>query len=186
MATLSGGDWVDKFPDSKDVADLTKPFRDNVTNFLAALDKAGATVHIASTLRPAEAAYLMSYSFRIAKTGLDPSAVPAMNGVDIDWVHRDAKGNPDLNASKNAANDMVSGFHIVYAPALKSRHTEGNAIDMNISWAGDLTISTADGKSCTITSVPRTGSNVELGGVGAGYGVCKLATDPPHWSSDGH
>jgi len=51
---------------------------------------------------------------------------------------------------------------------------------------GDLTIDKADGKSTTIKSNPRTGDNADLQTVGAAYGVNKLASDPPHWSSDGH
>jgi len=34
---------------------------------------------------------------------------------------------------------------------------------------------------------PRTGAgNTALHGVGAGYGVHKIVSDPPHWSDDGH
>ena len=33
---------------------------------------------------------------------------------------------------------------------------------------------------------PRSGANKQLQAVGAGYGVIKLKSDPPHWSSDGH
>lgn len=186
MATLSGKDWVDKFPESTSVDDLKETFRTSAKSFLAALQKAGATVDIASTYRPPERAYLMHYSYKIAKAGLDPSKVPAMDGVDIDWVYKDAKGKMDLAASRNAAQAMVSAYGIVFQPVLQSRHTEGKAIDMDISWSGDLTIDQFGGKGTTITSAPRTGGNADLQSVGAGYGVHKLATDPPHWSSDGH
>ena len=186
MATLSGADWCSKFPNSTSVEDLKEPFRTAAKNFLAALNKAGATVTISATYRPPERAYLMHYSFLIGKNGLDPSTVPAMTGVDINWVHTDAKGNKDIKASRQAANDMVAGYDIVYTPVLTSRHTEGKAIDMDISWGADLTIDGSDGKSTTIKSQPRTGANTDLQSVGAGYGVHKLATDPPHWSSDGH
>ncbi|HEX4810477.1 MAG TPA: hypothetical protein VH325_16180 [Bryobacteraceae bacterium] len=186
MPTLSGSSWVNQFPNSSSPDDLTEPFRANAKNFLAALNTAGASVSISSTLRPAKRAFLMHYSYKIAKSGLDPSAAPAMAGVDINWVHTGANGKPDITASRKAANDMVSGYGIVYAPALTSRHTEGKAIDMDISWSGELTIAKADGKSVTIKSSPRTGANTDLQTVGASYGVHKLATDPPHWSSDGH
>lgn len=186
MATLSGADWVDQFPNSSSVDDLKEPFRTSVKNFLAALNKAGATVSVAATYRPPERAYLMHCSFLIGRNGLDPSTVAAMSGVNIDWIHRDANGNMDPLASRQAANQMVAGYGIVYLPALTSRHTEGQAIDMDISWSGVLTIGQADGTTAAISSNPRTGANTSLQAVGAGYGVHKLATDPPHWSSDGH
>jgi hypothetical protein len=168
------------------VEDLVEPFRTSVKSYLAALKAAGATVSISATLRPPERAFLMHYSYLVAKAGMDPSTVPAKTGVDINWVWTDANGKPDVLASRKAANDMVAGYGIVYAPALTSRHSEGKAIDMDISWAGDLTIAKADKTSVTIKSNPKTGANADLQAVGATYGVIKLATDPPHWSSDGH
>ena len=186
MATLSGSDWVDKFPNSANVDDLAQPFRGNVKNFLAALQAGGATISISATLRPSERAYLMHYSYRIAKAGLDPSTVPAEAGVDINWVWTDPKGRVDVPASRKAANDMVVGYGIVYAPALTSRHSEGKAIDMGIWWSGDLVIANANKTSFTIKSNPKTGANTDLQAVGATYGVLKPVTDPPHWSSDGH
>jgi D-alanyl-D-alanine dipeptidase len=186
MATLSGRSWVSQFPNSASVDDLVEPFRANVKNFLAALQAAGATVSISATLRPPERAYLMHFSYKIAKGGLDPSSVPAKAGVGINWVWTDAKGKPDVAASRKAANEMVAAYGIVYAPALTSRHSEGKAIDVDISWTGALTIVKADKSSVTIKSDPKTGGNSDLQAVGAGYGVIKLATDPPHWSSDGH
>lgn len=60
-------------------------------------------------------------------------------------------------------------------------------MDMTIGWPGDLTINGADGTPVTITSTPRSGAgNTSLHSVGAGYHVNKLASDPPHWSDDGH
>jgi len=186
MATLSDASWCDQFPGSSSVDDLVDPFKTNVNNFLAALNKAKASVSIQATYRPPERAFLMHYSYLVSNGTVAPSAVPKMNGVDIDWVHKDAKGNVDLEASKKAASDMVAKYEIAYAPALASRHTEKKAIDMDISWGGDLTIDKVDKTSTTIKSNPRTGDNTDLQAVGKGYGVIKLATDPPHWSSDGH
>ena len=56
---------------------------------------------------------------------------------------------------------------------------------MTISWSGSLSIRQQDGSSRRIDSQPRNGSNRELVAVGAGYGVFKLASHPPHWSDDG-
>src|SRR5579863_2478623 len=117
---LSGASWVQKFPNSTSVDDLADPFKGNVRKFLAALQKADAMVSINATLRPKERAYLMHWSFKIAQ-GTDPETVPAMTGVDIEWVHRDAKGNKNLAASKTAAAMMVSGYDIAFEPALTSR-----------------------------------------------------------------
>lgn len=183
---LSGSDWISKFPNSTSVDDLVEPFRTNVRNFLAALQAAGATVSIGSTLRPPQRAHLMHYSFMISASGIDPAAVPVCAGVAIEWVHLDSQSKPDPAASRNAAREMVLGYEIVYAPALLSQHTRGLAIDMDISWKQTLRIQDATGNVQTITSLPRSGLNAQLQAVGKGYGVIKLATDPPHWSVDGH
>lgn len=182
---VSGADWVKQFPTSISVDDLASPFKENVSAFLTALQDAGATVKISATYRPPERAYLMHYAYRIAREGLDPRNVPARNGVDIDWVHRDADGKVDLAASRNAAEDMVNAYDIVYRPALYSQHTQRLAIDMTIGWTDTLVIRNKQGKSVRVTGSPRTGQNAKLVEVGRTYGVRKLVSDPPHWSSDG-
>lgn len=182
---LSGKDWVSKFPTSKSVADLEPTFGANVSRFLAALAAAGASVSINATYRPRERAYLMHYAFRIARQGLSPLDVPALAGVEIEWAHKSANGKLDLTASRNAAEEMVDAYGIAYKPALRSQHTQRLAIDMSISWQGDLKIADAKGKVVTIGS-PRTGQNSTLVNVGATYKVIKLISDPPHWSVDGH
>jgi hypothetical protein len=183
---LSGPQWVSQFPTSNSTATLVEPFRGNVNRFIAALTGAGAQVSISATLRPAERAYLMHYSYRIANQGLDPQGVPAKPGVSIDWVHRNPNGTVNLAASRLAAQQMVQGYGIAYAPVLVSRHEEGKAIDMTISWSGNLTITNGSGTPVNITTSPRSGTNPALHAVGASYGVVKLVTDPPHWSTDGH
>jgi D-alanyl-D-alanine dipeptidase len=182
---LSGASWVNQFPTSKDVDDLASPFKENVKEFIAALKAAGATVEISATYRPKERAFLMHYAFAIARKGLNPTAVPKLAGVDIDWVHRKANGAIDQAASKDAAEDMVDAYGIVYEPALNSNHTARLAIDMTITWDGTLTVKNANDKDVKITGTPRTGQNSTLIKVGATYGVLKLKSDPPHWSEDG-
>jgi D-alanyl-D-alanine dipeptidase len=182
---LSGAQWVKQFPTSVSVDDLVSPFRENTKAFLDALQNAGAAVRISATYRPPERAFLMHYAYRIAREGLDPRQVPVRNGIDIDWVHRKANGQVDLVASKNAAEDMVSAYGIVYRPALQSNHTTGNAIDMTISWSGTLSIRDKQGRTVTISGTPRSGQNAQLHTVGKTYGVLKLVSDPPHWSSNG-
>ena len=178
--TLSGSSWVSRFPTGTTTQSLTPSFATAVNQFIASLRQGGATVSISATLRPPERAYLMHYCYKIARSGLAPATVPAMTGVDINWVHRDAKGNVDLTASRAAAAQMVSGYGIVYAPALVSRHSQGRAIDMNIT--NYLTKKFVDAKKVTVSVTSAAG----LHALGATFGVIKLASDPPHWSDDGH
>jgi hypothetical protein len=120
----------------------------------------------------------MHWSFCIAREAADPATVGPMDGVDIQWVHPNAKAAAEL---------MVRAYGVVFRPVLNTRHTSGLAVDMDITWPGDLTIARADGQSVTIASLPRTGAgNTDLHKVGASYGVIKLLTDAPHWSVDGH
>ncbi len=183
---LSGSSWVSKFPTSTDVEDLIPPFRDNVKLFLAALKTAGASVSISATYRPPERAFLMAYSFSVAREGLSPAKVPHNPDIDIDWVHRYANGRINYTASRQAAEDMVQGYDIAFKPALSSQHTRRLAIDITINWSGTLSILDAHGKSVAIKSNPQSGSNADLIAVGATYQVIKLVSDPPHWSVDGH
>ncbi len=101
---LSGIQWVSRFPTSSSLDDLSEPFRGNASRFVAALRVASAFVSIADTRRPAERAYLMHFSFAIAREGQDPAGVPAKQGVDIEWQHTGSAGNPDLAASQSAAD----------------------------------------------------------------------------------
>jgi hypothetical protein len=177
---LSGPQWVARFPGSRSIFDTKDPFVGKLTRFHQALRDAGADISISATFRPPERAYLMHFSFRIAREGLDPRTVPPMPGVDIQWFH----GN--TAASRNAAAQMVAGFGIAFKPVLVSRHTQGLAIDMTITWAGTLSIKDASGNIRKI-GAPRNGrDNAALHQVGSTYGVIKLVSDPPHWSNDGH
>ena len=85
-----------------------------------------------------------------------------------------------------ASGAMTDRYNLVHRPARHSRHNEGNAIDMIISWDGVLNVIQKDGNVATIESLPRNNSNRELHAIGATYGVIKLVSDPPNWSSDGH
>src|SRR6266705_2047408 len=113
---------------------------------------AGATVTVSSTRRPAERAYLMHFCWRIFKQTINPQNVGADPGVDIECVHRKADDSIDLPASRAAAKAMVEGYGIAFAPALKSRHTQGFAVDMTIKWSGSLAVANRDGTTTTITS----------------------------------
>jgi hypothetical protein len=182
---LSGRAWVSRFPGSTSVSDLEPGFCRKIERFIAALREAGASVEINSTYRPPERAYLMHWAWKIGAADYDAQTVPAKSGVDIEWWHGNAE------ASKTAAREMMSAFGIErlrVAPALASRHTERKAIDMDISWSGELSIKNADGSTRRIASTPRDGANAELIEVGATYGAIHFSPpekDKPHWSTDG-
>lgn len=188
MPMLSGPGWVQQFPTSVDPDDCVEPFRTNLKDFLAALAAASAVVHISATYRPPERAALMHYAWKIANNILAPQDVPLIAGVDIDWVHRDDTGDPDIPKSRSMASQMVHAYDIVRQPALVSRHTQRNAVDMDIRWNGPLAIRPRGGAPVAITSGPRDGMNADLHAIGSSYGVKKaaFANDPPHWSNDGH
>jgi hypothetical protein len=180
---LSGAAWWQanqaNFPNSSSVATLDPAFRPKVEAFLAALNAASAHVTVSATRRNKARAYLMHFSWDIAKGLAAPSAVPAEPGVTIKWDH----GN--LAQSKAAAQEMVDLFGIAFRPSLTSLHIVGQAIDMTISWSGTLQIKNKSGATVSVGS-PHDGMNPILHQVGQSYGVIKLLSDPPHWSSTGH
>ena len=183
-ANMSGATWWQanqaKFPNSNDIAELDPGFRTKVESFLAALAAANATVRVAATRRNASRAALMHWSFKLSKGKAKAKDIPAIANCDINWVHSDEKD------SQKAAKEMVDLFQIVFQPSLSSLHIRGLAVDMNISWTGTLSI--VDGKGVTreITTPLSGASNTDLHKVGATYGVIKLLSDKPHWSSTGH
>jgi hypothetical protein len=183
--SLSGATWADQFPKSTSLDDLEPAFRDKVKAFQEALSAAGAGTKVNDTRRPKERAYLMHWSWTIAKQNFDASQVPAMSGININWNH----GSQEK--SRQAAEEMVNAYRIQnlkVAPALNSRHIEGKAVDMEVSWTGDLSIKKADGSTQTITSEPRNHTNADLIEVAKTYGVIHFPNvnkDEVHWSTDG-
>jgi len=180
---LSGSGWCLSFPGSESIGDLSDPFKSNFIEFYTAMAIAGASLNISSTYRPKERAYLMRYSYEIKHGLCLPKKVPEMSGVAIEWDH----GN-DIK-SIAAAADMTKGFNIdglATTPSDKSLHISGLAVDLQITWKGDLSIMKKDGSIEKITSLPRDRMNKDLHKVGAGYGVLKFHDgykDKPHWSS---
>lgn len=188
----SGASWCRDFPGSTLFdSNMAEPFSSNAQAFIAALRAAGAVVSVASTYRPPERAFLMHWSWKIVNANADPQAIPARQGVNIRWDHRDDTGVYSSEKSIAAAKAMVNGYAIhrlKVAPALSSRHTEGNAVDMTIHWSDNLVIKRKDATEVTIATEPRTGMNTTLHEVGATYGVTKYHggdKDKPHWSNDG-
>lgn len=183
MVEFSGAQWCARFPTSKALTDLVEPFRTSATHWIAGLEAAGAEVEISATYRPEERAYLMHWCCQIAgyrdKAGVfhqvAPADVPPMVGVDIDWTH-----GGDLGAARAAAVAMREAYGIVYPAALDSRHIEGNAVDMTITWRETIIVKDASGLEHACWE------QAQLYPIGATYGAHKLLSDPPHWSSDGH
>jgi hypothetical protein len=182
----SGAFWCARYPGSTSIGELMPNFQTCVRAFVNALLAARAAVEITSTYRPPERAYLMHYAYQIARLGMDPRLVPPMRGIGISWLHRAADGSPDIAASRQAAQDMVTGYGMVFIAQLASRHTERRAIDMTITWHGELQMTDAQGVGNRIDTNPRDGTNSRLHTVAKTYGVMKLLGDPVHWSDDCH
>lgn len=174
---LSGRVWVAMFPTSKSLETLSPPFRENIKAFISALKTAGATVNVSATLRPPQRAYLMHFSFLIARSRQDPRNVPLMNDVNIEWFH----GN--MADSIKAAKEMVTAYGIATnttPPALMSNHISGNAVDMTISEFVGKKIEKRNGSLVTVNVFN------DLRTIGASYNVFnKIADDLPHWSTTG-
>lgn len=182
---LSGKGWVSKFPTSISVEDLDSAFTDKIKKFISSLEDAGAKVTINATKRPQERAYLMHWSWKIVKENHDARKIPPYKGVNINWWH------DNQSKSKVKAQEMVNSYginNLKVAPSLQSYHIKGKAIDMTISWVGDMNIKKKDGSKVTITTLPRDGTNSKLIEVGATYGVIHFKNaqkDKPHWSTNG-
>lgn len=185
---LSGLVWVSRFPGFRTTDHLSPEFQVAADAFIAALRAGGASVAIANTFRPKERAYMMHWAHKIFRNGFNPANVPPMAGVHINWVH------PTMAQSVHAAEVMVTGFEIGHlgadtAPALNTLHATGEAIDMSITWAGQISVAKQDGSVVVVNTLPRTGMNLQLKEIGLTYGVKKYVggnADKPHWSTTGH
>ena len=183
---LSGSAWWDanqaRYPNSRSIDTLEPGFRTKVADFIATLREGGATIRIASTLRNPVRAHLMHYSWKVGHGMIAPDRVPKKAGLDIEWDHGDE------DASKEGAMEMVRKFNLVHIASLTSNHIRGLAIDMDITWKGKLALGMPLASGIyEIPDRPWTGAgNRELHLYGERYfGVKKLRSDPPHWSSDG-
>ena len=185
MPIASGVDWIAKFPTRADTAACVSPFRERLEAFLAALKASGATVQINATLRPPERAYLMHTCWEIAQGNIEPNGREPRAGVDIDWIARDASGNPDLNKSRAIAQQMVKAYQIAFEPSLTSLHITGRPS----TWTsrGRASLQIADKSGPRARSQPAAGRHQHRPGQGGrDLGVFKLVSDPPHWSINGH
>ena|SRR5690348_1125398 len=187
--TNSGVYWVTwanvHAVDSKSVDDLDDLFKTKVNEFIKALEAAGASVDVVNTLRNDKRAYLFHWCWLIGLGKAKASEATEKAGVDIEWDHGDEE------KSKKGAREMIDGFGLAVppkstnAPALDSRHIEGKAIDMNITWKDTIKVKKKDGTEVSVKFDEDVNANTTLHGVGTSYGVIKLKTDAPHWSTDG-
>lgn len=179
---LSGRTWWQRnqglYLNSESTADLEPQFRGKVEAFIKALKAGGARVTVSSTRRNKVRAYLMHYCYRIARGEIDAGDVPMEAGCNILWDHGEE------TASREAARIMADLFDIVYQPSLTSRHVEGKAVDMSIRWTGTIKVKDATGRTRSLAQ-PGHGMNTMLHEIGRSFGVYKLVSDEPHWSSDG-
>jgi peptidoglycan hydrolase-like protein with peptidoglycan-binding domain len=183
-ALLSGAAWWQthqgKYLNSERLEDLEPDFRTKAKAFIAALRAGGARVTISSTRRNRTRAYLMHYCWRLSEGTIAARNVPPQLGCAIAWDHGDAA------KSQAAAKDMRDLFAIIFEPSLASRHIDGKAVDMTINWTGTIKMLDGQGKTVSVGSPNNGGDNAALHRIGASYGVIKLLSDKPHWSSDGH
>lgn len=187
--TKSGKEWVTwanvHARNSTSIDDLALPFRDNVKEFIKALEAAGAKVTVTSTKRSPKRAYLFHWSWKIALGKCKPSEATPLAGVDIEWDHG------VLAKSKAGAQEMVDGFGLAVppkstvAPSLTSNHIAGKAVDMKIAWTGELKVKKKDGTVVGVPAMTKANLNTKLHAVGDSYGVKKHRTDEPHWSHNG-
>lgn len=187
--TKSGKYWVtwadENAKNSTNIIDLDASFKANVNEFFKALTDAGASLDVSTTQRSAKRAYLFHWCWKIYLGKCKPSDATKMQDVDIEWDHG------DLKKSKAGAHEMVAGFGLavppksILAPSLTSNHIEGKAIDVDITWTGQIKVKKKDNTEVSVTYMANANANTVLHSIGASYSVIKLKNDAPHWSFDG-
>ena len=184
---LSGQHWCLKYPTSVTLDGLAKPFRGHVEAFVKMLRDNKAIVDIRATRRPRERAYLMHWSWKIAKGKIGAAHAPRVDpyGIGIVWNHGEAV------KSRAAAEEMAVGYgigHLKSAPSTASHHIAGHAIDMLITQLPPEIVFTHEGREVKVAlGAPTDGSfNANLHAAAERYfKVKKLVSDIPHWSIDG-
>jgi hypothetical protein len=173
--------WADRqAAASTSLDELAEPFRTNAKAFVEKLKDAGARAAVTLTRKSSQRAYLCHWAWQVAKGHCLATSVPAMEGVDIDWIHIDEKGNFSDEKSRKGAQEMVDAFLIGSMrspPPLNDHHIRGLAMEMSPSWNGDLVIKKQDGTDVTIKTEPKNGNNAELHQVARTYKVYRNMSD---------
>lgn len=116
-ANLSGKAWWTTnqaktlYSNSTSIDKLDATFKLKVNQFKKAITGAGAKVVISTTRRSENRAYILHWSWKIAKGLVTVGKVPAKKGVDITWDHGDTA------ASKKGAQEIVKAANIAYQPS---------------------------------------------------------------------
>ncbi len=178
---LSGAHWVEKYRTEPTLDLLVEPFKSNISSFIAMLRSNQSRVAISATYRAPQRAWLMHWAWMIATGKIKYAKLNSISNplkLDIVWDHGDEA------SSREAARAMVSGYHMAHVAALSSRHTEGRAVDITIRRLPEIL--KIDKQEYPI-GVAKADANEALWFVGEHlFSVKKLASDPPHWSDDGH
>ena len=202
---LSGAHWKtiadDRWGGGEDpptTAGLEAGFAGDLQRFRDMLAANSISSTLTSAFRPKQRSYLFKYCLDVQNGRIKPSAVPAMDGVEIIWDH----GNEA--ASKSAAEALAKAFGLVGIAAHPSNHNSGTAVDMKMDFAGNASNKISykvDGKDVTRTikvddeareGVSARGKKIsgigsrELSKAGADFGVKRaLDNDIVHWSRSG-
>ncbi|TLD79366.1 hypothetical protein LS81_010565, partial [Helicobacter trogontum] len=114
---LSGKEWIKEYKDKASIEDLSSPFKENVKDFLKAIDEAKKetpqakiTYYISSTRRPYKRAVLMHYCHKVAYNNITPQQAQQATqkeNIPINWIHTDSSGNYSEKISREKALEMV-------------------------------------------------------------------------------
>jgi hypothetical protein len=93
------------------------------------------------------------------------------------------------SVGKKGENDAADVKQVQQLLAKFADMPDAKALDIKADGKcgkGKLEVAGKGGKKVSIGSPNNGADNDDLHKLGADYGVIKLATDPPHWSTDGH
>ncbi len=222
LSAASVWDAKPEFRASKDLATLKPDFKSNVEEFQGSLKDAGANYTVNETRRFPSRTYLLYWCVRVAKTNTNTSAVSEYITLAKEQLKNEGTNSPGEVTIRARAADLqrlaeypdvpikwshpteaqtkagaeamrAVGNYSVVAPPGKSNHIDGNALDMNVSWSGNISIKKKGaGVKTLINTDPRRFSkseglkNEQMIEVGRTYGVINYGGgDEIHWSKTG-
>ena len=178
---LSGPEWCTRFPASDSVDQLMVPFRDKVKRFLDALGAGDAAVSIGATYRPKQLARTSCTT-----RGRSPTARSRHARCRRSRASRSA-GSPDRRRIRRGRRRDGGGMrHRLRAAAHFTTHARPGDRSGDRVGRGSRDRRRQGPASRRRHRPARRHEPGAMGGIGASFGVMKLASDPLHWSSDGH